>query len=91
MKQRETRPRSPIKNDLEIDMLRTVFMIGLFALLGLFALKLAFGLFGFLFALLLVLLGWAIKIAIIGLVIYFVIRLVSPDTASRLRSKWTGP
>ena len=72
-------------------MLRTVFMIGLFALLGLFALKLAFGLFGFLFALLLVLLGWAIKIAIIGLVIYFVIRLVSPDTASRLRSKWTGP
>ena len=72
-------------------MLRTVFMIGLFALLGLFALKLAFGLFGFLFALLLVLLGWAVKIAIIGLVIYFVIRLVSPDTASRLRSKWSGP
>ena len=71
-------------------MLRTVFMIGLFALLGLFALKLAFGLFGFLFALLLVLLGWAIKIAIIGLVIYFIIRIVSPDTASRLRSKWTG-
>ena len=72
-------------------MLRTVFMIGLFALLGLFALKLAFGLFGFLFALLIVLLGWAIKIAIIGLVIYFVIRIVSPDTASRLRSRWTGP
>jgi hypothetical protein len=71
-------------------MLRTVFMIGLFALLGLFALKLAFGLFGFLFALLLVLLGWAIKIAIIGLVLYFIIRIVSPDTASRLRSKWTG-
>ncbi len=72
-------------------MLRTVFMIGLFALLGLFALKLAFGLFGFLFALLLVLLGWAIKIAIIGLVIYFIIRIVSPDTARSLRSKWTGP
>ncbi|HUH05086.1 MAG TPA: hypothetical protein VML75_23975 [Kofleriaceae bacterium] len=72
-------------------MLRTVFMIGLFALLGLFALKLAFGLFGVLFALLIVLLGWAIKIALIGLVIYFVIRIVSPDTASRLRSKWTGP
>lgn len=72
-------------------MLRTVFMIGLFALLGLFALKVAFGLFGFLFALLLVLLGWAIKIAIIGLVIYFIIRIVSPDTARSLRSKWTGP
>ena len=72
-------------------MLRTVFMIGLFALLGLFALKLAFGLFGFLFGLLAVLFWWALKIALIGLVIYFVIRIVSPDTASRLRSKWTGP
>jgi hypothetical protein len=72
-------------------MLRTVFMIGLFALLGLFALKLAFGLFGFLFALLIVLLGWALKIAVIGLVLYFIIRIVSPDTARSLRSKWTGP
>jgi hypothetical protein len=70
-------------------MLRTVFMIGLFALLGLFALKVAFGLFGFLFAILLVALGWAIKIAIVGLIIYFVIRIVSPDTASKLRSKWS--
>jgi hypothetical protein len=72
-------------------MLRTVFMIGLFALLGLFLLKVAFGLFGFLFSILIVLLWWALKIAIVGLIIYFVIRLVSPDTASRLRSGWTGP
>ena len=72
-------------------MLRTVFMIGLFALLGLFALKLVFGLFGFLFVLLGVLLWWALKIALIGLVVWFVIRIVSPDTAERLRSRWTGP
>jgi hypothetical protein len=72
-------------------MLRTVFMIGLFAILGLFALKIAFGLFGFLFSILLVLLWWAVKIAIVGLLIYFVIRIVSPDTASRFRSRWTGP
>lgn len=72
-------------------MLRTIFMIGLFAILGLFALNIAFGLFKVLFALLIVLLGWAIKIAIIGLLIYFVIRIVSPDTASRLRSRWSGP
>ena len=72
-------------------MLRTVFMIGLFAILGLFALNIAFGLFKFLFALLLVLLVWAVKIALIGLVIYFVIRMVSPDPAQRLRSRWTGP
>ena len=72
-------------------MLRTVFMIGLFALLGLFALKIAFGLFSVLFSILLVLLVWAVKIAVIGLVIYFVIRIVSPDTAHRLRSRWSGP
>jgi hypothetical protein len=70
-------------------MLRTIFMIGLFAILGLFALNIAFGLFKVLFALLLVLLVWAVKIAIVGLLIYFVIRIVSPDTASRLRSKWS--
>ena len=72
-------------------MLRTVFMIGLFAILGLFALKLVFGLFGVFFGLFLVLLWWAIRIALIGLVIYLVIRVVSPDTAERLRSRWTGP
>jgi len=72
-------------------MLRTIFMIGLFALLGLFLLKVAFGLFGFLFSILLVLRWWAVKIAIVGLIIYFVIRIVSPDTASRLRSRWSGP
>jgi hypothetical protein len=72
-------------------MLRTVFMIGLFALLGLFALKIAFGLFAVLFSILLVLLVWAVKIAVIGLIIYFVIRIVSPDTAHRLRSRWSGP
>ena len=72
-------------------MLRTVFMIGLFALIGLFLLKVAFGLFGVLFSILLVLLWWAVKIAIVGLIIYFVIRIVSPDTASRLRSRWSGP
>jgi hypothetical protein len=72
-------------------MLRTIFMIGLFAILGLFALKVVFGLFGFLFAIFWVLLWWAIRIAIVGAIIYFVIRLVSPDTASRLTSKWSGP
>ena len=72
-------------------MLRTVFMIGLFAILGLFALKLVFGLFGVLFTLFLVMLWWALRIALVGLVIYFVIRIVSPDTAERLRSRWTGP
>lgn len=72
-------------------MLRTIFMIGLFALLGLFALNLVFGIFKVLFGILLVLMWWAVKIAIVGLLIYFVIRLVSPETASRLRSRWSAP
>jgi hypothetical protein len=33
----------------------------------------------------------ALKIALVGLAVYFVIRIVSPDMAERLRSKWTGP
>ena len=34
--------------------------------------------------------GLAIKIAIVGALIYLVIRIFSPDTARRLREKWSG-
>lgn len=71
-------------------MLRTIFMIGLFAIGGLFILKLFFGVFGVFFALLIKLLGMAIWIAIVGALIYLVIRIISPDTARRLREKWSG-
>ena len=71
-------------------MLRTIFVIGLFAVGGLFLLKLVFGLFAVGFGLF----GWlfavAIKIAIVGGLIYLVIRIFSPDTARRLREKWSG-
>ena len=72
-------------------MLRTIFMIGLFALGGLFLLKLVFGLFAVSFALF----GWlflvAIKVAIVGALVYLVIRIFSPATARRLRERWGGP
>jgi hypothetical protein len=71
-------------------MLRTIFMIGLFAVGGLFLLKLFFGVFGVFFALLLTLLRMAIWVAIVGALIYLVIRIVSPDTARRLRERWSG-
>jgi hypothetical protein len=71
-------------------MLRTIFMIGLFAVGGLFLLKLFFGVFGVFFALLLTFLRMAIFVAIVGAVIYLVIRIVSPDTARRLRERWSG-
>ncbi len=71
-------------------MLRTIFMIGVFALLGLFALKLVFGIFGFLFGIVGFLLVLAIKIAIVGLIVYFIVRIFSPETARRMREKWGG-
>ncbi len=71
-------------------MLRTILMIGLFAIGGLFLLKLAFGVFGVFFVILMLLLRWAVFAAIVGAVLYLVIRIVSPETARRLRERWSG-
>ena len=71
-------------------MLRTVLTIGLFAMLGLFALKLVFGILPLLLGIVWMFLVLALKIAIFGAAVYFIIRIVSPDTARRLRSRWTG-
>jgi len=72
-------------------MLRTIFSIGLFAVLGLIVLRFLFGILGIAVGLFVWLLFLAIKIGLILLVIYFIIRIVSPDTARRLRERWTGP
>ncbi|MGH7624150.1 MAG: hypothetical protein ACREOJ_02400 [Gemmatimonadaceae bacterium] len=69
-------------------MLRTILSIGILAIVGLFLLKLAFGIFAGLFALLLPLLFFALKLALVGGVVYLVVRVVSPDTAKRLREKF---
>ncbi len=71
-------------------MLRTIFSIGALAILGLIALKFVFGVFGGLVGILFWLLFVALKIAIIGALIYLVVRIVSPDTARRLREKFNG-
>jgi hypothetical protein len=71
-------------------MLRTIFSIGLFAVLGLIALKFIFGIFGVALGLFIWLLFAAIKVGLILLVIYLIIRVVSPDTARRLRERWSG-
>lgn len=68
-------------------MLATIFMIGLFALAGLFLFKLVFGLG---LGILGWLIGFAIKALIFGAVIYLMIRIFSPDTARRLREKFSG-
>ncbi len=71
-------------------MLRTIFGIGAIALVGLFALKLFFGLFGALFGVFFFLLGWAVRIAIVGGIIYLVLRLFMPDTARKIEEKFTS-
>ena len=71
-------------------MLRTVFTIGLFALLGLFVLNLAFAVLPMVIGLVMGLLGIALKIALVGLLIYVVIRIFSPETARRMRERWSG-
>ena len=65
-------------------MLRTLFSVGLMAMVGIVAMKLVFGLFGGFIALMLTLLFLALKILIIGACVYFVIRLISPSTAKKI-------
>jgi hypothetical protein len=71
-------------------MLRTLFTVGLIAMLGLIALKVVFGLLGPLVGLLFLLLGFALRVVLIGAVIYFVVRLVSPRTAARIERAIRG-
>jgi hypothetical protein len=66
------------------NMLKTIFTIGVLALLGLFALKLI----GVLFF---PLIGLAIKILLIGAVVYGVMLVVAPGAARRLRDKVNSP
>ena len=71
-------------------MLRTLFSIGVMALLGLFALKLVFGIFGGILGLFIGLAFLAFKIVCIGGVAYIVIAIVSPSSARRLRERFSG-
>ena len=71
-------------------MLRTIFTIGFFAMLGLFALKLVFGILPAALGLVWWLFWLAVRIAIVGLLVYFVIRIFSPETARRLRERFSA-
>ncbi len=71
-------------------MLRTLFTIGVMALVGLFLLKIAFGVLGGVLGLFLGLLFVAVKILVFGAVAYLALRLVSPGTAKRLRDRFSG-
>ena len=68
-------------------MLRAIFMIGLFAMLGLFAVGMVFKLFGGIIGLTFFIVGLAIKVLIVGGLLYLGIRVLSPGTAARLREQ----
>ena len=53
-------------------------------------LKFFFGILPGLLGFIAMLFFMAVKIAIVGGVIYLAIRIFSPDTARRLREKWSG-
>ena len=61
-------------------MLRKILGFAVLAVVAFVALKLAFGLLGFAFAAAIILL----KFALIGLVIYWVLKLVAPSTARKV-------
>ena len=71
-------------------MLRTLFVIGAFVVLGFFVLGSVFSIFGAVIGIAITLLMFALKALIIGAVVYFVIRIVSPETARRLRDRFSG-
>ena len=72
-------------------MLRTIFAVGALSLLGIFLLRFVFGIFAGLVGLALWLLFIAVKIALVGLVVYLIVRIVSPDTARLFRERWSAP
>lgn len=71
-------------------MLRTIFTIGLLAFVGLFVLKLVFGILGGLFSIFFAILGLAIPVLILGALVYVVALVFAPDTAREWRQKFGG-
>ena len=71
-------------------MLKTILMTGVMVMAGLFVLSFVFKIFGGLIGLTFLLLGFAIKALIVGGIAYLAIRIVSPNTARRLRERWSG-
>ena len=67
-------------------MLRTLLGYAALAVIGFFALKLIFGLLGFVFSLAMTVL-W---LAAIGFCFYLLLKLISPDTARRVHEVVTG-
>jgi hypothetical protein len=73
-----------------MEMIRTILSLGVFAMVGLFALGFVFKIFAGFIALVVWLLVLAVKVALVGGVAYVILRVVSPGTARRLRAGFSG-
>ena len=67
-------------------MLRNIIGFAVFAVIAIFLVKVFFGLFG----LVLGLLGTILWLAVVGFVIYLILKFFSPDTADRVREMVAG-
>ncbi|HXE58534.1 MAG TPA: hypothetical protein VNK43_11090 [Gemmatimonadales bacterium] len=67
-------------------MFRSLIGFSILAVVGILALKFFFMLLGITLGLV----GALIRLAIIGLIIYFLIKLISPDTARGIKETITG-
>ncbi len=67
-------------------MIRKILGYALLALIALVSLRFAFGLLGFVWDL-----AWfLLKLALVGLVVYWVLKLVAPSTAQRVKEMISG-
>jgi hypothetical protein len=67
-------------------MFRSIFGFAIFAALAFVALNVFFGILGGVIGLAF----WVLKLAAIGFVLYFVLRLISPSTADKIRDVIKG-
>jgi predicted lipid-binding transport protein (Tim44 family) len=67
-------------------MLRNIIGFAVFAVISIFLVKVFFGLFG----LVLGLLSTILWLAVVGFVIYLILKFFSPDTAARVREMVAG-
>ena len=69
-------------------MLRAILMLGLLVVLGMFAAGLVFNVLGGLVGLVVWLAVLAVKLLVVGGILYFGVRVLSPNTAQRLKDRW---
>ena len=69
-------------------MLRAILMLGLLVILGMFAAGLVFNVLGGLVGLVIWVAVLAVKLLIVGGLLYFGVRVISPNTAQRLKDRW---